>query len=85
MKIIKFYTDTCGPCKVMKPILDKLVSNHPELEYREINCGDAIPDEYVQIVRSVPTILIKREGKPYEKIVGIRSYEELEKLINVVE
>lgn len=85
MKIIKFYTDTCGPCKVMKPVFDKLVSNHPEIEYQEINCSDAIPDEYTQTVRSVPTILIKRDGKPDEKIVGIRSYEELEKLINVVE
>ena len=44
MKLIKFYTQTCGPCKVMKPIIDKLVQNHPELEYIDID--DILNEEW---------------------------------------
>lgn len=81
MKLIKFYTDTCVPCKIMKPVVDQLVKNHPELEYEEINCTENVPDKWAQEIRSVPTIIIIKEGSPNEKIVGIKTYEYLESLI----
>lgn len=83
MKLIKFYTQTCTPCKVMKPIIDKLVSNYSEvLEYEEIDCTEGVPDEWSQAVRSVPTVIITSIDKPYKKAVGIKSYEYLESLIS---
>ena len=81
MKLIKFYTKTCGPCKVMKPIVDELVKNHPELEYEEIDCSEGVPDEWAQSVRNVPTIIIVKEDAFNEKAVGIKSYEYLESLL----
>lgn len=81
MKLIKFYTKTCGPCKVMKPIVDELVKNHPELEYEEIDCSEEVPDEWAQSVRNVPTIIIVKENAFNEKAVGIKSYEYLESLL----
>ena len=81
MKLIKFYTQTCTPCKVMKPIIDKLVQNHPELEYQEVDCTEGVPDEWVQTVRNVPTIIIIKDNSPNEKAVGIKTYEYLESLL----
>lgn len=81
MKLIKFYTKTCGPCKAMKPVVDKLVANHPEIEYEEIDCTNEVPDEWVQSIRHVPTILIIKEDKSIEKIVGIKTYEYLESML----
>lgn len=82
MKLIKFYTDSCIPCKMMKPIVDKLISNHPEVEYQEINCTEGVPDEWAQEIRSVPTIIIVKDGQPNEKIIGTKTYEYLENLIS---
>ena len=82
MKLIKFYTDSCIPCKMMKPIVDKLISNHPEVEYQEINCTEGVPDEWAQEIRSVPTIIIIKDGRPNEKIIGAKTYEYLENLIS---
>ena len=81
MKLIKFYTQTCGPCKVMKPIVDKLVQNHPELEYQEVDCTEGVPNEWVQTVRNVPTIIIIKDNAPNEQAVGIKTYEYLESLL----
>lgn len=81
MKLIKFYTDTCTPCKLMKPVIDRLIENHPEIEYEEINCSEGAPDEWAQEIRSVPTIIIIKEGQPNEKVIGIKTYEYLESLI----
>ena len=80
-KLIKFYTDTCTPCKIMKPVVDKLVENHPEIDYEEINCSDGAPDEWAQEIRSVPTFIVIKEGKLNEKVTGITTYECLESLI----
>ena len=49
MKLIKFYTQTCTPCKVMKPIIDKLVQNHPELEYQEVDWSKIPVDTKVYV------------------------------------
>lgn len=80
-KVIKFYTQTCVPCKMMKPIVDKLIQNYPELEYQEVDCTEGVPDEWVQMVRNVPTIIIIKENAPNEKAVGIKTYEYLESLL----
>lgn len=79
MKLIKFYTDSCGPCKVMKPILETFLNSHPELDYEEFNCGDGIPDDYAQVVRSVPTFIIVKEDSPNKILRGLHTLEQLEK------
>ena len=81
MKLIKFYTQTCTPCKVMKPIIDKLVQNHSELEYQEVDCTEGVPDKWVQTIRNIPTIIIIKDNSPNEKAVGIKTYEYLESLL----
>jgi hypothetical protein len=65
----------------MKPVVDELVKNHPELEYEEIDCSEGVPDEWAQSVRNVPTIIIVKEDAFNEKAVGIKSYEYLESLL----
>ena len=78
MKIIKFFTQECAPCKVMKHIIDKLISNHPEIEYEEVDCTYEVPNKWAQEIRSVPTIIIISDLGVDKKIVGARPYEFLE-------
>lgn len=80
-KLIKFYTKTCGPCKVMKPIVDQLVANHPELVYEEIDCSEGVPDPWAQSVRSVPTLIFIKDDEFNTKAVGVKTYEYLEELL----
>lgn len=81
LKLIKFYTDTCVPCKLFKPIVDKFISTHPEVEYQEIDCSKGVPDEWAQEIRSVPTTIIIEEDKPNKKLLGFKTYDELEKFV----
>lgn len=81
MKLVKFYTQTCGPCKAIRPIVEQVLQNHPELEYEEYDCSDGVPDQFAQIVRSVPTLLVVKDKEPNEIIVGVKPLAELEQLI----
>ena len=80
IKLIKFYTQTCGPCKMMKPIVDSLIHNHSEVEYEEVDCTQGVPEEWEGEIRNVPTIIIIK-GDSKVKIVGIKTYEYLEDII----
>ncbi len=81
MKLIKFYTQTCVPCKMLKPIIEKLLVNHPEVQYEEIDCTDEVPKEWAQTIRSVPTVIIIKANEPNIQIVGLHSYEYYDNLL----
>lgn len=79
MKIIKFYSDTCGPCKVIDSNLKKA-----EIEYESINVHN---DENADLVlkykiRSVPTLIKEDNGVEIDRHVGIMTEEKLKSWCN---
>ena len=37
MEILDFYADWCGPCQMMKPIMDEIEKTHPDIKVKQIN------------------------------------------------
>jgi thioredoxin 1 len=58
ISIVKFATTTCPPCKMLKPIFEKL-SENPDLENITFIAADANdhPQAYQYGVSSVPTLV----------------------------
>ena len=88
MKVYKFYSDGCGPCKVLEKNLKEA-----KLKYSNVNIADdleyASPDddysmlEYYKI-RSVPTLIITNdEGKEMDRFTGVLSVDKLKELIEL--
>ena len=82
-KILKFYSPTCGPCKVMSNNL-KEVTDATGIEVQEIDITDeaiqSILDEYK--VRMVPTVVIvNSEGKTQE-FKGVVSAQKIIEALN---
>jgi thioredoxin 1 len=69
--LIDFWAVWCGPCKMIAPIVDELA-----VEYEgKLKIGKVDVDNHQQIamqygIRSIPTLLIFKEGKVVEQIVG---------------
>ena len=74
--LVDFYTEWCGPCKMLGPVLEDLscevikvdVDKHNELA---IKSG----------VMSVPTVFIYKDGEVVNKFIGFRSKEEIEEIL----
>lgn len=73
-----FHADWCGPCKKQDPILEELKEKHPDVKFEKIDV-DEDPDVAQEYgVRSVPTIVIEKDGEIVEKFIGLTQGEKIE-------
>ena len=73
-----FHADWCGPCKKQDPIIDDLEEEHPDVDFEKIDVDESpdVAQEYG--VRSVPTIVVEKDGEVVEKFIGLTQANEIE-------
>ncbi len=80
--LVDFFADWCGPCKAIHPTLEEL-SN--ELEGKAIIAKVDVDEEpglaATFKIRSIPTIILFKDGEPVDILVGLQSKPELLKRI----
>jgi len=81
--LIDFYADWCGPCQVIKPIIDELANDFKD----KAIIGKVDVDESAELankfgVRSIPTLLLIKNGEVVERKVGVVPKAELADLLN---
>ena len=76
MKTAKYFSATwCGPCKQFKPIMQELADEGFDVEFID---GDENKQMAIDAnIRSIPTTLIMDGMVEVNRIVGIRSKEEM--------
>jgi len=76
--LVDFYAPWCGPCQMMAPILSQLSQRlGSQLQVAKIDT-----DRYPQLasqygVRTLPTLVLFRDGQPADRIEGLMQAEEL--------
>jgi thioredoxin 1 len=76
--LVDFWAEWCGPCKMLAPILDELAA-----EYNgRVRIGKVNIDEFQELaaqygIRSIPTLLLFKQGQVAEQLVGLRSKRDL--------
>jgi len=81
--LLDFWAPWCGPCKMIAPILDDLaVEFAGKVKIVKINIDDnqATPAQFG--VRSIPTLLLFKDGKPVATQVGALPKNQLAAFIN---
>jgi thioredoxin 1 len=83
--LIDFFATWCGPCKYQAPILEELASAIGE-EARiikiDVDRNQAIAAQYG--VRSVPTLMIFKNGEVKWKEAGVKEKEQLIQLLRSI-
>ncbi|UCC92022.1 MAG: thioredoxin [Candidatus Aenigmatarchaeota archaeon] len=70
LALIDFYADWCGPCKIMKPMIDELSKEIEGVEFGKINV-DQNQENAVELgIMSIPTLLIFSKGKLVDRLTG---------------
>lgn len=70
--LVDFWAPWCGPCKAIAPILEELSAElDGKLAIAKVNIDDhgEIATEYG--IRAIPTMLLFKDGKVAEQLVGM--------------
>lgn len=80
--LLDFYADWCGPCRMLAPVLDELAAAHEgTLQVGRINVDEQAELAAAFGVVSIPTMVVMRDGRVLEQIVGYRSKREIEEIL----
>ncbi len=68
---IDFWAPWCGPCHMIAPIIERLAKDYAgSIVFGKLNV-DENPDTSMKFgIMSIPTLIIFKDGKPIDKIVG---------------
>lgn len=77
---IKFSAEWCNPCKRMEPTVEKLESEFKNAMFFSIDVDDVPVFAQKYKIRSLPTILILKDGQEVNRVVGVSLIEPLRKI-----
>ena len=72
MKTVKYFSATwCGPCQTFKPIMNEIANEGHSVQFIDIDSERDTAQQYN--VRSVPTVIIEKDGQELNRFVGVQS------------
>ena len=76
--VVVDYTATwCGPCRLVAPLIDQLAENYQgKAEVVKVDLDQNKGNAKQYNIRSIPAVLIFKNGQEVERIVGRATYEE---------
>ena len=76
--LVDFYADWCGPCKMMGTVLENVTA----IDILKVNVDEHNDIAAKYGIMSIPTLMIFKDNKEVTKVVGYRSQDEIEQIIN---
>ena len=81
--LVDFWAVWCGPCRMVAPIVDELAEQYKEkMGFAKVNVDEAPKIASSYNVMSIPTLIVFKDGKPFEQVVGYRPKKDIQKLID---
>lgn len=81
MVLVDFNADWCGPCQMMKPILEEFAEKNTDVKLVGINVDDNSDLAEKYGISGIPCLVLFKDGEEVNRVVGVQSVKKLEKLI----
>lgn len=81
--VVDFWAEWCGPCRMVAPVIEELSTEYDGkalVGKLDVDTNNKTSTDYN--IRSIPTIMIFKDGKVFDKHVGTISKKELAKKLD---
>jgi thioredoxin 1 len=83
--LVDFWAEWCTPCRMMAPILDNLSGQYADrLTFGKLNVDKGRKTATQFGIRSIPTLLFFKDGKPMKQFVGLMAEKDLKGSLDTV-
>ncbi|MBR5135192.1 MAG: thioredoxin [Clostridia bacterium] len=81
--LIDFWATWCGPCKMIAPVVEEIAQEYDG----RVKVGKVDVDEESELamsfgIQSIPTLLVVKDGKTVETLVGYRPKAALSEMLD---
>lgn len=73
LEVKKFYGTWCGPCKMLTPTIERLKEQHSDVVFNDIDVDKDFEAASKYAVRSIPLVVIEKNGKEVQRFSGVQS------------
>lgn len=81
--LVDFWASWCGPCKMLAPIIEELAKEYEgKVKVGKVNVDDEAELSLRFNILSIPTVILFKEGKEVNRLVGFSMKEDFEEMIN---
>ncbi len=81
--VVDFWADWCEPCKTLMPLLDKLAEEYQgQFLLAKVNADEQQGIAQQLGVRSLPTVMVIKEGQPVDGFVGAQPESQIREILD---
>ena len=77
--LIDFWAEWCAPCRIIAPIVEEIAAEYQgKVKVGKVNVDNNPQTSMNYGIRSIPTLLIFKDGKPVDQLIGAVPKSEIE-------
>jgi len=80
--LVDFWAEWCGPCRMLAPTVEAVAEQYRETaDVVKLNVDENPSTAGTYGIKGIPTLILFREGKEVERVVGAISKESISRII----
>ena len=81
--LVDFWAPWCGPCQMLGPIIEEVAEEYEgKAKVCKVNVDENGPLSAQFAIDSIPTVILFKNGKPVEKLIGAHAIDDYEDIID---